>query len=184
MAVFRRKSPKRKLFFVFLLMTVIALGLVLPQNLSMPVDGADRHSYNPESFWYYPWGKSVTHKGVDIFAEEGTRVYASVKGLVVYTGRLDMGGNVVVVLGPKWRLHYYAHLKDIRTKALSWVSKRTVIGTVGTSGNARGKAPHLHYSILTLLPHPWRIDGSRQGWKKMFYLNPIDFLGQKKQSRQ
>lgn len=183
MAVFRGKSFKRKLFFVILLPAVIASGLLLPQNLSMPVEGADRHSYNTESFWYYPWGRSVTHKGVDIFAKEGADIHASVKGLVVYTGQLEMGGNVVVVLGPKWRLHYYAHLKGIRTKTLSWVSKHTVIGSVGTSGNAQGKAPHLHYSILTLFPYPWRIDGSKQGWKKMFYLNPIDYLKQEEQPR-
>ena len=34
------------------------------------------------------------------------------------------------------------------------------LGTVGDSGNARGKPPHLHYAILSLLPYPWRADGS------------------------
>ncbi|HEB59025.1 MAG TPA: M23 family peptidase, partial [Gammaproteobacteria bacterium] len=29
-----------------------------------------------------------------------------------------------------------------------------------------------HYSILTLIPYPWRWDASPQGWKKMFYLDP------------
>jgi len=87
-----------------------------------------------------------------------------------------MGGNVVLILGPKWRLHYYAHLNELRRKPLSIVSKKSTIGTVGTSGNAAGKAPHLHYSIVTPIPYIWRVDSDRQGWKKMFFLNPIAYF--------
>ncbi len=146
----------------------------------MPVEGATKSSYNEKSFWYYPWGKSVTHKGVDIFAKEGTTVGSSTSGLVIYCGQLKMGGNVVFVLGPKWRIHYYAHLQEIKTSVGSWVNKGGIIGTVGTSGNAVGKSPHLHYSIVTAIPYFWRIDLDHQGWKKMFYLNPINFLEEDK----
>ena len=52
----------------------------------------------------------------------------------------------------------------------------TLIGTVGNTGNAINTPAHLHYAIVTIIPYPWRIDGSKQGWRKMFYLNPIDFL--------
>jgi peptidoglycan LD-endopeptidase LytH len=142
----------------------------------MPVEGATEGDYNKKSFWFYPWGKSGTHKGVDIFAGEGTNVLAATGGLVLYTGEIKMGGNVVLILGPKWRLHYYAHLKEIKTSTFSWASKEDVIGTVGTTGNAKGKPPHLHYTIATPIPYPWRIDSAPQGWKKMFYLNPIDYL--------
>jgi len=145
----------------------------------MPVDGATTADYNKQSFWYYPWGKSGTHKGVDIFAKEGTAVRSATSGLVVFCGQINMGGNVVLVLGPKWRLHYYAHLKEIKTSLFSWVDSGKVIGTVGTTGNAAGKTPHLHYSITTLIPYLWRIDTDKQGWKKMFYLNPIDYLNAK-----
>jgi len=142
----------------------------------MPVDKATSRDYNKNSFWYYPWGKSVTHKGVDIFAGTGTPVKSSTAGLVLYSAKLKLGGNVVLILGPKWRLHYYAHLNDLKTHALSWVSRNDLIGSVGSSGNAIGKPPHLHYSIVTLLPYIWRIDNEKQGWKKMFYLNPINYL--------
>lgn len=81
-----------------------------------------------------------------------------------------------LTLGPKWRLHYYAHLADIKTSSFSWLSRAENIGTVGSSGNAIGKPPHLHYSIITLIPYLWRVDKDKQGWKKMFYLNPIDYL--------
>jgi murein DD-endopeptidase MepM/ murein hydrolase activator NlpD len=165
---------KKKIALAVLL--VILTGLILPQRFSMPVDGATKADYNTKSFWYYPWGKSGTHKGVDIFAKEGTEVTSSISGLVIYTGEMGRGGNVVFVLGPKWRVHYYAHLKEIKTSAFSWAGRDEVIGTVGTSGNAKGKPPHLHYSIATLLPYFWRIDSDHQGWKKMFYLNPVDYL--------
>jgi hypothetical protein len=49
------------------ILTIVIVGLILPQKFTMPVEGATKSSYNEKSFWYYPWGKSVTHKGVDIF---------------------------------------------------------------------------------------------------------------------
>tara|TARA_R110002050_G_scaffold266416_2_gene407844 strand:- start:2262 stop:2696 length:435 start_codon:yes stop_codon:yes gene_type:complete len=142
----------------------------------MPVVEASKSDYHPDSFWYYPWGKSITHKGVDVFPKEGTRINSATAGIVLYAGQISMGGNFVLVLGPKWRLHYYAHLNEIKTSAFSLVSKKDEIGTVGSSGNAAGKAPHLHYSIVTLIPYPWRMDQDRQGWRKMFYLNPIEYF--------
>jgi len=172
----KRKNIRR---IILLLAVVFIIGLLLPQNLSMPVEGATENSYNKESFWYYPWGKSVTHKGVDIFAKKGTPVRSSTYGITLITGKKGRGGNGVIVLGPKWRLHYYAHLDVIHAKPLRWVTQKTVIGTVGDTGNAKGKPFHLHYSIGTIAPYLWRIDNSIQGWKKMFYLNPIDYLEMK-----
>lgn len=155
---------------------MLSLGFLLPQDFNMPVQGAKRSSYSQDSFWYYPWGKSITHKGVDIFAKQKTPVHSSTLGIVIFTGNINMGGNVVYILGPKWRLHYYAHLDEIKTSQFTFVSTTTEIGTVGTSGNAMGKSPHLHYAIKTIIPYPWRIDKSKQGWKKMIFLNPIEEL--------
>lgn len=173
------KHLKLKNFFIILILFVIA-GLLVPQNLINPVENANTNSYNSKSFWYFPWGKSGTHKGVDIFAKEGTNVNSSTAGLVIYTGEINIGGKVVVILGPKWRIHYYAHLNEINTKIFSWKNSNEKIGTVGTTGNAKGKPPHLHYSIVTLIPYPWKIDNTRQGWKKMLYLNPIPYLDESK----
>ena len=168
-----------KLKVILIMIVIIAIGLLIPQSFKMPVSGATNSSYHPESFWYYPWGKSVTHKGVDIFASKGTPVVSSTYGFVVLKGKMGIGGNAVIVLGPKWRIHYYAHLHEIKTGwfYFTWPGKK--IATVGTSGNAQGKSPHLHYTIATLIPYPWRIDFDHQGWKKMFYLNPIDYLKKK-----
>lgn len=159
-----------------LLLLVLVTGFLIPQNLKMPVSGATKSDYHPESFWYYPWGKSITHKGVDIFARKGTAIRSSTSGLVLYSGKIPVGGNIVLVLGPKWRMHYYAHLNEIKLRPLTFISKKTTIGTVGDTGNAIGKPPHLHYSILTPIPYVWRVDSDRQGWMKMFYLNPIEYF--------
>lgn len=164
----------RKLLVVFAI--IILIGFLIPQKMIIPVEGATSADWHPETFWYYPWGKSVTHKGVDIFAEKGTSVISSTGGVVLYRGKFGAGGNVILILGPKWRLHYYAHLDRIDTGKFRFVKKGREIATVGDSGNAVGKPPHLHYSVFTLFPYPWRIDRTRQGWKKMFYLNPIDYF--------
>jgi peptidoglycan LD-endopeptidase LytH len=170
----RNKSRLRKL--VLLLLLFIAIGFLIPQAFEMPVQKANLKSYSQHSFWAYPWGKSVTHKGVDIFAKKGTAIQSATYGLVIYKGTIRRGGNVVMILGPKWRLHYYAHLDRINTKMFSVVSTNTQIGTVGTTGNAVGKPPHLHYTIKSIIPYPWRYDNGIQGWRKMFYLNPIPYL--------
>lgn len=167
-------KTKKKIILVF--SVIVIIGFLIPQNLTMPVKGATKSDYNSESFWFYPWGKSVTHKGVDIFADKGTTVNSSTIGLVVHTGNNNIGGKIVVILGPKWRLHYFAHLDKLETSSLTFVNRNSVIGTVGTSGNAYGKTPHLHYTILTIIPYLWRIDSDKQGWKKIFYLNPISYL--------
>jgi murein DD-endopeptidase MepM/ murein hydrolase activator NlpD len=134
------------------LVVIVVVGLMIPQNLQQPVAGASTSDYHPESFWYYPWGRSGTHKGVDIFAKKGTAIHPSTAGIVLYAGYQSMGGNTAIVLGPKWRLHYYAHMEKTKVTLFERVNKNDIIGTVGDSGNAKGKPPHLHYSIMTLIP--------------------------------
>lgn len=158
----------------FIILLVLFIGYLIPQDCMMPVKGATSKDYHPESFWYYPWGRSGTHKGVDVFAKKGTPVLSATGGIVLFTGEIGMGGKVVLVLGPKWRFHYYAHLDSIQTSGASYLSRGEQLGMVGATGNAAGKPPHLHYTIATLIPYPWRADDSPQGWKKVFYLNPIE----------
>ena len=158
------------------ILSIILIGLLIPQNLKMPVVGADDNSYNHETFWYEGWGSSIVHKGIDVFAKKGTSVHSATKGIVLVTTEYGKGGKFVLVLGPKWRLHYYAHLDEIKTKRFAFVDQDTEIGTVGNTGNAINTPAHLHYGIGTLVLYPWRIDKAPLGWQKMFYLNPIDYL--------
>ena len=46
---------------------VFVIGLIIPYNFQNPVEGGKNKDYHPQSYWYYPWGTSITHKGVDIF---------------------------------------------------------------------------------------------------------------------
>ena len=153
---------------VLVVSAIVLLGLIIPQNLKMPVVGADSNSYNHKTFWYEGWGTSIVHKGIDVFAKRGTRVNSATWGVVIATAEYGKGGKFIVVLGPKWRLHYYAHLDEIKTKPFSFVTQDTAIGTVGNTGNAITTPAHLHYGIGTLIPYLWRIDDAPLGWQKMF----------------
>lgn len=179
MSIWKRNKKRSKIRKALnILLCLIFILLILPQSFELPVKGMQKIDYNQESFWYYPWGKSGTHKGVDIFGRTGTPVTASVRGFVVATGDGKVSGKYVVVLGPKLRFHYFAHLNSINTKTNAFVTIGDQIGTLGATGNAIGKPPHLHYSIISWVPHIWRADFSPQGWRKMFYLNPIEFLNE------
>ena len=158
------------------ILAIVGVGMLIPQNLKMPVVGADSNSYNHETFWYEGWGTSIVHKGIDVFASRGTRVNSATIGIVLLTAEYGKGGKFVVVLGPKWRLHYYAHLDEIKTRRFALVNQNTEIGTVGNTGNAITTPAHLHYGIGTLIPYSWRMDDAPLGHQKAFYLNPIDYL--------
>ena len=156
---------------------IMVVGWLLPEGREIPVVGANSADWNPRSFWYSPWGRSGVHKGIDIFAKEGRPVVAASPGLVVYTGTNDIGGNVVLVLGAKWRFYYYAHLHDTVNHVGQWLATGEVLGRVGSTGNAQGKPPHLHFSIRSLLPLLWQYQaGKPQAVLTMFYVDPGVYL--------
>ena len=142
----------------------------------IPVEQASKQDWNHQTFWHEPWGASKVHKGIDIFAPTRRNVVAASYGVVIYKTNLKLGGNVIAVLGPKWRIHYYAHLDQTKVTIGSFLNGGEIIGTVGNTGNAKGKPPHLHYSLITLLPYLTRWDSSTQGWLKIFFLNPSERL--------
>lgn len=85
--MFRSKIIKQFLRWLFFLIFLTLLGFLIPQKLRMPVEGGTRKSYSEKSFWAYPWGRSATHKGVDIFVKKGTNIHATTAGTVLYTGK-------------------------------------------------------------------------------------------------
>ena len=129
----------------------------------VPVAGAGRGDYDQRSFGAPRAGHS--HKGVDIFARRGTPVLSATNGVVLHTGVLSLGGNVVFVLGPGMRVYYYAHLDSVAARRFSPVRAGERIGTVGNTGNAVGTPPHLHFSVGRILPL-----GDRA------YLDPVPML--------
>jgi len=171
-----------KLSFLFfkvctVCLVIFSLGFIIPEQNQMPVKDAKLYDWNPKSFWYYPWGRSRVHKGIDIFAKKGTDILAPTVGLVLFSGQNRLGGNVVLMIGAKWRLHYFAHLETLDVNDLTLVGAGEKIGTVGDSGNAKGKQPHLHYSIRSLFPQVWEYQSETiAAWSRMFYVDPDKFL--------
>lgn len=173
-ALFKNKKTRK---FTLIPVVVILIGFLIPQKMIIPVEGATISDWDDNSFWAYPWGTSVTHKGIDIFKMKGTNVISSTYGIVIYTYEGGKGGKSVMVLGPKWRFHYYAHLDQIDAFSLMPVASGTKLGTVGTTGNAVNTPPHLHYAITTPFPYWWlREPDAIQGNRKMFHLDPDVWL--------
>jgi len=157
---------------------IILAGFFIPEPRVIPVDSATEKDWNRNTFWFYPWGSSIVHKGIDIFGKKGTPVIASTHMLIIYSGNIKKGGNVILGLGPKWRLHYFAHMESISANPGNFIMAGGEIGTLGDSGNALNKPAHLHFSLLTLLPYFWKIDNDIQGAKKAIYLNPDEYFRQ------
>lgn len=98
--------------------------------------------------WAFPRSGDRRHEGTDVFAARGTPVRAVVDGTVTAVERVDrsgsLGGRHVSVTAGDHR-HYYAHLDEVADVHVGErVRAGRMLGTVGTTGNARGTPPHLH----------------------------------------
>lgn len=134
---------------VLIALLVLAFGPQPESQLTMPVQGFTRSQV--KSSFGAPRGSGRQHHGIDLFAPSGTPVFAATSGMVVFKGWNQLGGRAVYVLG-EGVLTYYAHL-DTWRPGLHWgerVARGTRLGTVGTSGNASGTPPHLHFAVHPL----------------------------------
>lgn len=96
------------------------------------------------------WGASRsggrTHEGVDIFASEGTPILAVVDGKITKAGDDGGRGGLRVWINDRY---YFAHLSKLTVKAGQTVKAGDTIGYVGTTGDAKGTPPHLHFGERT-----------------------------------
>jgi murein DD-endopeptidase MepM/ murein hydrolase activator NlpD len=92
------------------------------------------------------------HQGQDIFAPRGTPIYSATHGYVTRITENKLGGLTVWVMGAGRRMYYYAHLDAYpdSLRVRDRVDTGTVLGYVGTTGNARGGKPHLHFGVYTM----------------------------------
>lgn len=165
----------KRIFLIFL--AFIVIGFLIPNNIASPIAPNEIDKIDPKSFWYYPWGESRVHKGIDIFCKKGTDILSPVSGFIIETGYSSNGGNFIYLLGPKFRTYYFAHMDTTFVSQYKYVSKGDIIGKVGNTGNADEKPHHLHYAIETVFPYVWLYDNKAvDGWKKIFYLDPSKTL--------
>ncbi len=94
--------------------------------------------------WGMPRSGGRAHEGNDLFAPRGTPVLAPVAGVVSF-GQGAIGGNQLRMVGDDGNLYFGSHLEGFGTGGR--VAPGAVIGYVGTSGNAAGGSPHLHFEI-------------------------------------
>lgn len=104
---------------------------------------------------YYAQAFNAAHHGTDIFAPRGTQVFAVDDGRVRKADD-PKGGLVAYLTTADGTKYYYAHLEDFIGDAQRSVKAGDVIGTVGNSGNAAGKATHLHFQVS--LPNVGTVD--------------------------
>lgn len=117
-----------------------AQRLTLPGAWRCPVQGRIRYVND----WGMPRAGGRVHEGIDIFADRGTPVVAPVAGTVTQKVGAT-GGRQVILHGADGVFYLATHLDSFG--AAGRVAAGTVIGTVGTSGNAAGSAPHTHFEI-------------------------------------
>lgn len=140
----------------------------LPYSIAVPVLGVRTEDLKDD--FTQPRGGGRMHGAIDILAPIGTPVVAAVDGTIrkLFTSRA--GGLTIYQFDrAEQRVYYYAHL-DAYAPGLAenvFVKQGTVIGYVGTTGNAAG-TPHLHFSIEDLPP-------TREWWKGV-PLNPYPLL--------
>jgi murein DD-endopeptidase MepM/ murein hydrolase activator NlpD len=118
-------------------------------KLAMPVE--DVSARQVADTWHAPRGTGRLHEGQDIFAPKGTPIRSATNGYVYKIGESTLGGQTVWVIGSGGRVYYYAHL-DAYAPGLEVgdrVTTRTLLGFVGTTGNAQGTPPHLHFGVYT-----------------------------------
>ncbi len=138
-----------------------------------PLDPPSAGSYSPGGHGY---------PATDIFAPEGTPFVAVTSGVVDVVSVVDIwdpevndgatrGGLYVGIIGDDGIRYYGSHLSSVTDGLVPGI--RVVVGqllgTVGSSGNARETTPHLHFGISApTYPEDWQ---TRRG-----QIDPVLFL--------
>lgn len=106
------------------------------------------------------------HNGVDLKAAFGIPVYPIASGIVKEVGIGNISGNYVSCLHENGKVQsFYGHLESVKVGKGQMVTQSTIIGTVGDTGNAKGRGAHLHYEVKVngTLVNPLGISGKSVG---------------------
>lgn len=129
------------------------------------------------------------YEATDIFARRGCSVVSVTSGRVDEVTRVDRwsskqddgakrGGLSVSVIGVDGVRYYYSHFATL-TAAVQpgrLIEAGTQLGTVGTTGSAKGTSPHVHFGLSwPTAPNVW--------WVRRGMVQPAPFLDAWKQGR-
>jgi murein DD-endopeptidase MepM/ murein hydrolase activator NlpD len=108
--------------------------------------------YGPASFtdtFGAPRAGVAWHHGEDIFAPLGAPLLAVTDGTVFSVGWNNRGGYRLWLRDRQGNQFYYAHLSAFSPLAVNGNEVRAgdVVGFVGTTGDAAGTPPHLHFEV-------------------------------------
>lgn len=127
----------------------------LADAFDIPVDGVAPEALVDTFDFWRPSGRM--HKAIDIMAPTGTPVYAVDDGVITSVRENNLGGLIVTQLDSSGCVGlYYAHLNNWADglEKGKLVERGDLIGFVGTTGNAQGKEPHLHFAAYHLAKNP------------------------------
>lgn len=123
------------------------------------------------------------YAATDILTKAGCAFISPIDGVIdevnrvdVWSGKtnlgIDRGGLYVSVIGSDGVRYYGSHLRTIPKSIQPGVAVKAgrLLGTIGSTGSARGTAPHLHFGISwPTPPNTWWVRrGEILPWK---YLN-------------
>lgn len=116
-----------------------------PSTHVFPIQGPSTFSDD----WLASRRGGSLHEGIDLFAARGTPVVAAADGGLYNVGWNTLGGWRLWLRDGAGTTFYYAHLDSYAPAAQEGasVSRGTLLGYVGDSGDAKGTSPHVHFEI-------------------------------------
>lgn len=101
-----------------------------------PIDGYLSNKFNPEK----------GHYGIDIAVKEGTPLFASANGYVVFADYTVVDGYMVIIAHSGDHLTLYKHCSDVLVRPRQRVIQGEIIALCGNTG-MESKGSHLHFEI-------------------------------------
>jgi len=145
------------------------LDALWERQLMLPVEGLLRGALR-DDFVAKRAGERI-HGALDLLAPRYSAVLATDDAVIGRLGSGTIGGIFIYASDPDGRfVYYYAHLQRYRQGLAvgEKVAKGSVIGYVGTSGNAPSDTPHLHFQIMKR--------GTGRAWWDGPPINPLPFF--------